>query len=118
MKKIFVLLFGLVAAGQVFAQTAVCTAGVAVNNATYSTTNAAAPAFVVRDFPTRCSANVTAVARENAIAFAVGGVSTKGKSRFSGNTGGGAIAAQNCAAITCVAADADTGLQALLNAAT
>jgi len=116
MKKIFVLLFGLVAAGQVFAQTAVCTNGVADGGGVY--TAPAAPSFVVRNFPTRCSANITAVARENAIAFAVGAISTKGKSRFQGNTGGGAISAQQCAAVTCVAADADQGLAAILALAT
>ena len=116
MKKIFVLFFGLVAAGQVFAQTPVCTNGTPDNGGVYSAP--AAPSFVVRNFPTKCSANVTAVARENAVAFAVGAVSTKGKSRFQGDTGGGAISAQGCAAVTCVAADADNGLAAKLALAT
>ena len=121
MKKIIVLLFGVVAVGQVFAQTAVCTNGRAANNGVYTSTNTTAnPAFVVRDFPTRCSANITATARENAIAFAVGAISTKGKSFFQGNSGGGAIRAQACtgATGTCVAGQEDTGLQTLLNAAT
>ncbi len=116
MKKFFVLIVGLLAATQVFAQTAVCTNGIPDNAGIYNAP--AAPSFVVRNFPTRCSANVTAVARENAVAFAVGAVSTKGKSRFQGNTGGGPIAAQTCAAVTCVAADADNGLAAILATAT
>jgi hypothetical protein len=111
------LSLGLLAAGQDFAQTNVCVSGAASNGAVYSAP--AAPSFVVRDFPTRCSANVTAVARENTIAFAVGAVSLKGKSRFQGNTGGGAISAAGCAnSAVCVAADADSGLAAILNAAT
>lgn len=116
MKKIAILMFGLVAASQAVAQTAVCTNGVGQNNNVYSAP--AAPSFVVRDFPIRCSANITSVARENAVAFAAGAVSTKGKSRFQGNTGGGAVSGQPCAAVTCVAADADNGLAAALAAAT
>lgn len=116
MKKIAIMMFGLVAASQAFAQTTVCSNGTATN---YTSTNSATtPMFVVRDFPVRCSANVTAVARENAVAFAAGSVSTKGKSRFQGTTGGGAVAGQPCAGVTCVASDADNGLAAALASAT
>lgn len=117
MKKIFVLMFGVFAAAQVFAQTTVCANGTPTD---YVSTNTATnPAFVVRGFPVRCSANVQAVARENAIAFAVGSVSLKGKSRFQGNTGGGAISAAACAnPKVCDTSDPDVGLSAILNAAT
>ena len=113
MKKIFVLLFGLLAASQSFAQTTVCNAG----NAT--TVALTADMFVVRSFNAKCSANVHAVYRQNAIAFAVGAISIKGKSRFQGNTGGGAVNGSPCTnSAVCVDADADTGLQAALDAAT
>lgn len=118
MKKIFVLMFGVFAAGQVFAQTAICNNGTPANNGVYSSTNATAPAFVVRDFPTRCSANITASSLENAVAFAVGALSTKGKSYFQGNTGGGPISANPCTGQTCTAGQQNTGLQAMLNTAT
>jgi hypothetical protein len=120
MKKIILLSLGVLAAGQVFAQTAVCAGGVAQGTGTapnimYTTT---ANMFVVRPFPVRCSANVTAGSRETAVVFGVGALSIKGKSYFQGTSGGGAIAGQACTGMTCTAGMEDTGLSALVNAAT
>lgn len=107
MKKIFVLSVCMLATGQVFAANA-C-----------ATILAASPAqFIVRDFTPKCSSNVTAVYLENTVAVAVGAVSSKGKSRFQGTSGGGAISGQPCAGATCVADDASAGLQDKLNSAT
>ena len=116
MKKIFVLLFGLLAAGQVFAQTArtPCTG-------TGSGTDYVATAgnFVARGFPVRCSNNVFVATLENAIAFTAGAASSKGNNKFEGSTGGGAIRGQTCANPTvCINTDASSGLLALLALAT
>ena len=112
MKKAFLVLFGLLGASQAFAQTAVC------GGAATGTYTPAASMFVVRSFPVKCSANTVVTARENAVAFAVGALSTKGKSFFQGNTGGGAISAQPCTGAVCTSGMEDVGLQAALNAAT
>lgn len=107
MKKIFLVLLGVFAASSVYAANA-CTV----------IEPAATALFVVRGFTPKCSANVTAEYLENAVAFAVGAVSSKGKSRFQGTSGGGTVNGQPCAGPTCVATDAATGLQAKLDAAT
>lgn len=119
MKKIILLSLGLLAAAPVFAQTSVCSGGSPVGggtapNITYTTT---ANMFVVRAFPIKCSANVTAGARETAVVFGIGALSTKGKSYFQGTSGGGAISGTACG-VTCTPGQEDTGLNALVNAAT
>lgn len=113
MKKISIVLFSMLAASQVFAQTAVCTNGTAA-----AVTPATPTAFVVRGFNAKCSANVDATYLENSVAFAVGALSRKGKSFFQGNTGGGAVSGQVCPGVTCQSGDQNSGLQAALNAAT
>lgn len=121
MKKIILLSLGLLAAAPVFAQTAVCAAGVAQGTGTAPnvmyTLTAAPNGFVVRSFPVKCSANVTATSRETAVVFGIGALSTKGKSYFQGTSGGGAISGTACG-VTCTAGQEDTGLNALVNAAT
>lgn len=114
MKKISVLLFGLFVAGQAFAQLT----GTPCTDGTASAIAPAAPSFVVLGFTPRCSANVNAAYEMNTIAFVVGSASTKGKNRFRGTTGGGAISGAGCAGVTCTANDASTGLTALLATAT
>jgi hypothetical protein len=119
MKKIILLSLGLLAAAPVFAQTAVCAGGAAQGTGTapnvmYTLT---ANMFVVRAFPVKCSANVTAGSRETAVVFGIGALSTKGKSYFQGTSGGGAIGGTACG-VTCTAGQEDTGLNALVNAAT
>ena len=115
MKKIILLSFGLFAAGQVFAQTSgtACSAGAATDVPAGTT-----GLFVVRAFPVRCSANVTASWLQNSIAFAIGSLSSKGKSYFQGTTGGGAISANPCSGATCTVNQELTGLQGKLDLAT
>jgi hypothetical protein len=97
MKKILVLVFGVLAVGQVFAGT-ICTLG-APTAANFAHV---AGNFVVRDFPVKCSANVDATHSETAVAFGVGALSTKGKSYFIGTTAGGQVSGTACG-VTCVA---------------
>lgn len=118
MKKIFVLLFGLLAAGQVFAQASQtpCVAGAA-----QPFTATTGGLFVSRGFPVRCSANVYVNTEQNAIALVAGGVSTKGNNRFSATTNGGAVpgvACTNAGGAVCASTEASTGLTTLLSSAT
>lgn len=115
MKKVFVLLFGVLAAGQVFAAaTAACTNG----GATLVPGNAAN--FLRVDILPKCSNNVNMQYDQTANGFAVGANSSKGKFNFFGNTGGGAVAPSGvCADATpCDSTKLGTGLSAALAAAT
>ena len=116
MKKLILLSIGLLAASSAFAQTATtrCASGAPQNNGIYSFS---ANSFVVRDFQFKCSNNVQVSTAETAVAFGVGSLSIKGKSRFLGTTGGGAINGTACGT-TCNAGDEQTGLVAAVNAAT
>ena len=116
MKKIFILLFGLVAANQVFADTN--GTGCANGGATLIPGNAAE--FVRVDILPKCSANVNLIWSGTPNGFAVAANSSKGKHSFSGNTGGGAVAPQGvCADATpCSSAKLATPLATALAAAT
>lgn len=113
MKKIFVLLFGAIAASQAFAAGAIT-----CNNGTASAVTGAAGSFVIQTFTPKCSANVQAAYEQNAIAFVVAATSTKGKNKFVGSTGGGGIAGSACAASPCAASDATGATAAALAIAT
>jgi hypothetical protein len=115
MKKIFILLFGLVAANQVFAQATGTACGSGATNVVGD------PALFVRvDVVPKCSANVIAIWSQTANGFAVASSSSKGKHNFTGNTGGGAVAQQGvCATATpCDAAKLAAPLAAAVAAAT
>jgi len=116
MKKVFVLVFGVLAVGQVFAGT-LCTLGGPGTSLTNGAFTVVAGNYVVRGFPVRCSANVDANHQENAVAFGVGTLSTKGKSYFVGTTGGGTISGTQCGT-TCTAGMQDTTLATQMAAAT
>lgn len=79
MKKIFVLLFGAIAASQAFAAGAIT-----CNNGTASAVTGAAGSFVIQTFTPKCSANVQAAYEQNAIAFVVAATSTKVRINLSG----------------------------------
>jgi len=116
MKKIFVLLFGLLAAGQVFAQ---ASQNPCNNGAQADFTATTAGLFVTRGFPVRCSSNVFVNTEQNTIALVVGGASGKGNNSFRASTNGGAITGSPCAnANVCINTDASSGLAALLSSAT
>jgi hypothetical protein len=116
MKKISVLLFGLLAAGQVFAANTVACSGTG-GNGTVISGNAAN--FVRIDILPKCSANVFLNWDQTANGFAVAAASSKGKQMFTGNTGGGAVGSAGvCAASTCTAAQLATPLATALAAAT
>lgn len=115
MKKISVLLFGLLCAGQVFAQAA---GTPCVNGAPSPVAPVAGGSFVVLTFTPKCSANVDAAFEQNTIAFVVGSASRKGKNRFVGSTGGGGVTGAGCAAVTCTATDASAPLAQALASAT
>lgn len=116
MKKIFVLVFGALAVGQVFAGT-LCTLGAAGTALTTGSYTVVTGNFVVRGFPVRCSANVDATHQETAVAFGVGTLSTKGKSYFVGTTGGGTISGTQCGT-TCTAGMQSTTLATQMATAT
>jgi hypothetical protein len=113
MKKIFVLLFGLVAASQAFAAGTITCA-----NGTATAVALVANSFAVQAFTPKCSANVQAAYEQNSIAFVVAGTSTKGKNKFVGSTGGGGITGSACAASPCAASDATGSTAAALALAT
>jgi hypothetical protein len=116
MKKVLVLLIGLAAASQVFAQLttfAACTNGTpAVLSATTF--------FIRTDVATKCSNNVNLKFSETLNGAAVASSSTKGKYIFTGNTGGGNIGPNGgvCAQSTCTAGQLDAPLATALAAAT
>jgi len=117
MKKIFVLVFGVLAVGQVFAGT-LCTNGAATGSGvTSGNFTVVANQFVVRTFPVKCSANVEVNHQETAVAFGVGSLSTKGKSYFVGTTGGGQVSGTGCGT-TCTAGMQDGTLSAQMALAT
>lgn len=120
MKKIGILVAGMVLAGSAFAQ---ANGNTCSGNSVAGTGGDIAPiaggaSFVVKSFAPKCSANVYASFVQNAVAFGVGSASSKGKNRFKGTSGGGAIAGEGCSGVTCVSSDSTAGLQALLDAAT
>jgi hypothetical protein len=122
MKKLLVIALSLLATTQVLADGKICsgsggTAGGVTITGTQANYNVTSAMFVVRSFPVRCSANVSATTAETAVAFGVGALSIKGKSYFQGNTGGGAITAQACG-VTCTDGTEATNLIATVNAAT
>ena len=121
MKKIFVLLFGLLAAGQVFAQAAgnTCTAAAtSADGAIITVIGVGTPSFVVVPFTPKCSANTFVSFEQNAVAFVVGSASSKGKNAFLGSSGGGGVSGQKCAGVTCIQTDATSRLAAALALAT
>lgn len=120
MKKVLVLLIGLAAAGQVFAQASgnVCTAAAISGDGTAVTPISGAPSFVVVGFTPKCSANTFVSFQQNSIAFVVGSASSKGKNAFVGSTGGGGVSGSKCAGVTCLQSDATSPLGAVLAAAT
>jgi hypothetical protein len=115
MKKIFVLLFGLVAAVPAFANTVACS-GSAGNGVVIT---GAAANFVRIDVLPKCSANVLLNWEQTANGFATAAASTKGKQMFSGNTGGGAVTSQGvCTNSLCTVGQLAAPLAAALAAAT
>lgn len=116
MKKIFVLLFGLAAATQVFGQTVACS-GTAGNGVVIT---GAVANFVRTDVLPKCSSNVNLKWSQSANGFAVAASSTKGKHIFTGNTGGGSVGPNGgvCAASVCTAGQLDAPLATALAAAT
>jgi hypothetical protein len=120
MKKISVLLFGLLCAGHVFAQASgnSCTGAAASGDGTAVSPISGAASFVVKGFTPKCSSNVFASFEQNAVAFVVGSASSKGKNRFRGSTGGGGVAGESCSGVTCVVGDATSGLGTILASAT
>lgn len=99
MKKVLVLMTGLLAASTVFAASAsVCNAPTAASDGTAisGTTGFTAAAggttgFVINTFTPKCSANVYAAIEQSEIAAAVASGSKKGKNLFSGSTNGGGV---------------------------
>ncbi len=120
MKKISVLMFGLLCAGHVFAQATLdtCTGLAGSTNGAPVEPISGAASFVVKGFTPKCSSNVYASIAQNAVAFVVGSASSKGKNRFRGSTGGGGVAGESCTGVTCVAGDATSGLGTILASAT
>lgn len=119
MKKVFVLLFGLLAAGQVFAAVGLATACNA-GNATLVPGDSTGASFLRVDILPKCSANVNMKYNQTANGFAVGANSTKGKFMFFGNTGGGAVAPDGvCADATpCSGTKLDAGIATAMALAT
>ena len=121
MKKIFVLLFGLAAAGQVFAQAVtnqvVCAGPASAGNGTLVP---GGTSFVRTDILPKCSANVFMNYSQTDNGVAVAANSRKGKYIFTGNTGGGAVGPNGgvCAGSVCTAAQLATPLATALAAAT
>jgi hypothetical protein len=119
MKRISVLLFGLFAAGQVFAAvTATC---ISQSTSHSGVVIAGSTNFVKTDFLPKCSANVDVKYDQTTIGFAVAGASTKGKQIYSGNTGGGGISPVGTCTGTnsaCAASQLDTPVTNALALAT
>ncbi len=117
MKKTFILLFGLLAAGQVFAAATVACAH-AGGNGTVILGNVAN--FVRTDVLPKCSNNVDLKFDQSANGFAVAASSIKGKYMFSGNTGGGSVSPTGapCTGSVCTAGQLDAPLASALAAAT
>ena len=127
MKKAIVLALGLMAAQAYAAPLALCADGIPASGAGVTTVGTnhiyavQTGSFVVSGFAIKCSKNVHLAKDENAIAIVIGAASAKGKNRFQGSSGGGAITSVGvCAGAggLCTATDATTGLDTLLLAAT
>lgn len=106
MKKIIALSIALIAGPAFAATNTVCSGNTAaVNGTTLDSTNSD---FVVTTFTPKCSANVFLATNDNTTTFAVGAASAKGKSIFSGNTEGGAVAPTGtaCASSGCTGTNA------------
>lgn len=117
MKKIIALSIALIAAPAFAANNDVCAGGTAAANGTTLTSSNSD--FVVTTFTPKCSANVFLSTSDNTTTFAVGAASAKGKSVFSGNTEGGAVAPTStaCASSGCTATNATEAAQASLASA-
>lgn len=73
----------------------VCTGNtVATNGTQISSSTSATNEFVKQSFTPKCSANVFLSYEQDQINFGVGAGSSKGKTAFKGNTGGGAVSAR------------------------
>jgi hypothetical protein len=119
MKKIFVVLFGLATAGQVFAAgTDICGGTAGAHDATAAVA-AGGTNFVVTSFTPKCSSNTFVAYEQNQVAFVVAAASAKGKNIFTGTTGGGGVKqAAACTGGICTTASATGATAAVLAAST
>lgn len=114
MKKVMfvAVFFSAMASGSAFAAATTACNGSTAGAKTYQLTGATGN-YVQQDFTARCSNNVNLSFEQNQYKLGVSASSIKGKTMFSGGSGGGGVTGSPCANGNCTTGDTDTAANAI-----